>query len=142
MKQEQPPKWALRAIRMLIKDRYLEQIEGDLYELFNRNPSKSQFIWNTLRFFRIRYLKGLDDFEQLTTLAMIKNYLKVAFRTLLRQKTYSSINIVGLAIGLASCLLITIYVNHERSYDKFYPNSENLYRVLNGKSGQLFGLNK
>lgn len=66
---------------------------------------------------------------------MVRNYFKVAFRTLLRQKTYTSVNILGLAIGLASCLLITIYVNHERSYDDFHPESESLYRVLNGRHG-------
>ncbi len=135
MKQKNPPRWALRLIRIFIKDHYFEQIEGDLLELFHRNPSRFRFAWNTLRFFRLRYLKGLDDFEQLTTLAMVKNYLKVAFRTLIRQKTYSSINIIGLAIGLASCLLITIYVNHERSYDDFFPESDNMYRILNGRTG-------
>ncbi len=125
----------MRAIQLFFKDRYIEQIEGDLLELFSRRPSRLRFTWNTLRFFRLRYLKGLDDYQHLTTLAMVKNYLKVAFRTLLNQKTYSTINIFGLAIGLASCLLITIYVNHERSYDKFYPDSDNLFRVLNGRNG-------
>ncbi|WP_370087667.1 ABC transporter permease [Ekhidna sp.] len=135
MKEKSPPKWAIRFLRFFCREHYLEQIEGDLFELFERNPSRRKFAWNTIRFFRWRYLKGLDDFEQLTTLAMIKNHLKVAIRTLLRQKSYSSINIIGLAIGLASCLLITIYVTHERSYDKFYPNSERIFRVLNGETG-------
>lgn len=135
MKQKSPPKWALRFLRFFCKDSYLEQIEGDLFELFERNHSRRKFTWNAIRFFRWRYLKGMDDFEQLTTLAMIRNYFKVAIRTLLRQKSYSAINILGLAIGLASCLLITIYVNHERSYDKFFPDSEQMFRVLNGTRG-------
>ncbi|WP_425392205.1 ABC transporter permease [Ekhidna sp.] len=136
MKKKSPPKWALRFLHFFCKDHYLEQIEGDLFELFERNHSRRRFAWNTLRFFRLRYLKGLDDFEQLTTLAMIKNYLKVAIRTLLRQKSYAGINILGLAIGLASCLLIMMYVFHERSYDHFYPNSERIYRVANGERGR------
>ena len=136
MKKNHPPKWALKFLRFYCKDRYLEQIEGDLFELFERNRSRRKFAWNTIRFFRWRYLKGLDDFEQLTTLAMIKNYLKVAIRTLLRQKSYAGINILGLAIGLASCLLIMMYVFHERSYDKFYPEGERVYRVANGESGR------
>lgn len=136
MKQKNPPKWALSAIRLLIKDRYLEQIEGDLHELFYRNPSRLQFAWNTLRFFRLRYLRGLDDFEQLTTLAMIKNYFKVAIRTLIKQKSYASINIIGLAIGLASCLLIMMYVYHEQSYDNFYPEGDRVFRVANGERGR------
>ncbi|MEQ6166378.1 ABC transporter permease [Ekhidna sp. MALMAid0563] len=136
MKEKTPPKWALLFLRFFCKDHYLEQIEGDLLELFERNRSRRNFAWNTIRFFRWRYLKGLDDFEQLTTLAMIKNYLKVAIRTLLRQKSYAGINILGLAIGLASCLLIMMYVFHERSYDHFYPNSERIYRVANGENGR------
>lgn len=140
MKQHRPPKWALGFLRIFFKDRYIEQIEGDLYELFERDgktrKAKWKFGWNTLRFFRQRYLKGLDDFEQLTTLAMIKNYLKVAIRTLLKQKSFAGINIAGLAIGLAACLLISMYVFHERSYDDFYPDVDRIYRVVNGTGGR------
>ncbi|MEP1032010.1 ABC transporter permease [Ekhidna sp.] len=140
MTKHSPPKWALSFLQFFYKERYREQIEGDLYELFIRDGStrnaKFRFGWNTLRFFRLRYLKGLEDFEQLTTLAMIKNYLKVAIRTLLRQKSYAGINIAGLAIGLASCLLIMMYVFHERSYDNFYPEGEQIYRVANGERGR------
>jgi len=60
---------------------------------------------------------------------MIKNYLKVAFRNIRRHKGFSFINIAGLAIGLACCLLITIWVLDELSYDKFHENAANLYRV-------------
>lgn len=140
MKRHNPPKWALNFLRFFYKEKYLEQIEGDLYELFERDgatrSAKRKFGWNTIRFFRLRYLKGLDDFEQLTTLAMIKNYLKVAIRTLIRQKSYAGINIVGLAIGLASCLLIMMYVFHEQSYDNFYPDGDRVYRVANGEQGR------
>ncbi|WP_420315960.1 ABC transporter permease [Ekhidna sp.] len=135
MKEKTPPKWASRFLRLFCKDHYLEQIEGDLLELFERNHSRRRFAWNTIRFLRWRYIKGLDDYEQLTTLAMIKNHLKVALRTLSRQKSYSAINIIGLAVGLASCMLITIYVQHEKSYDRFYPDVEHMYRVANGERG-------
>lgn len=60
---------------------------------------------------------------------MLKNYIKVAFRNLWRNKGFSSINIIGLAIGLATCLLITIYVMDELSYDKFNKNADRIYRV-------------
>jgi len=60
---------------------------------------------------------------------MIKNYLKVALRNIRRHKGFSFINIAGLAIGLACCLLITIWVLDELSYDKFHENATNLYRV-------------
>lgn len=60
---------------------------------------------------------------------MIKNYLIIAYRHLLKNKIFSLINIMGLAIGMATCILILQYVNFEMSYDQFYKNSENLYRV-------------
>lgn len=60
---------------------------------------------------------------------MIKNFFKIALRNLLKYKAYSFINIAGLAIGIACCLLILLFVNDELSYDKFHKNSENIYRV-------------
>ncbi|MBO3698432.1 ABC transporter permease [Roseivirga sp. E12] len=73
---------------------------------------------------------------------MIKNYLKVAFRNLLRNKFYSILNISGLAIGIACCLLIVLFVTDELSYDRYYDNSENTYRLtmagaLNGSAFDL-----
>ncbi len=60
---------------------------------------------------------------------MIKNYLKTALRNLTKNKLYSSINIFGLAIGLASCLLIGVYILHELSYDKFNVNAARIVRA-------------
>lgn len=60
---------------------------------------------------------------------MIKNYFKIAFRNLWKNKGYSAINIFGLAIGLATCLLITLYVTDELSYDKHFKNSDRIYRI-------------
>ena len=60
---------------------------------------------------------------------MIKNYLKIAWRNLVRNKTFSIINLAGLAIGLACFLLIALYVLDELSYDKFNLNADRVYRV-------------
>jgi putative ABC transport system permease protein len=60
---------------------------------------------------------------------MLKNYLKIAFRNLSRQKTYSLINIAGLAIGLACFILVILYVQYEFGYDDHHINGENIYRV-------------
>ncbi len=60
---------------------------------------------------------------------MFKSYLKVALRNILKQKLFSFINIIGLAVGITVCILIYFYVRHERSYDKFHENAERLYRV-------------
>ena len=61
---------------------------------------------------------------------MIQNYLKIAFRNLLRNKVYSFINIVGLALGISAFLLILEYISFEKSVNQFHANLPNLYRVL------------
>src|SRR4030095_1687956 len=60
---------------------------------------------------------------------MIKNYFKIAWSNIVRQKGYSLINIVGLAIGIAACLLILQYVTFELSYENFQVNKDRIYRV-------------
>lgn len=61
---------------------------------------------------------------------MIKNYLKIAWRNILKAKGFSLINIAGLSIGISACILISVYILHETSYDKFVPESETIYRLV------------
>jgi len=65
----------------------------------------------------------------LLNLKMFQNYLKIALRNLARRKGYALLNILGLAVGITCCLVIFEYVAYERSYDRFEPNSDRLYRV-------------
>ncbi|MDY6981984.1 MAG: ABC transporter permease [Pseudomonadota bacterium] len=60
---------------------------------------------------------------------MFTSYLKIAFANLRNHKLYSAINVLGLAVGLACCLLISLFVRHELSYDGFFPNAERIYRL-------------
>ena len=60
---------------------------------------------------------------------MIKNYFKIAFRNLWKNKGFSAINIFGLAMGIAICLLITLFVKDELSYDKYNEKADRIYRV-------------
>lgn len=62
---------------------------------------------------------------------MILNHLKIAIRSLLKNKGFSAINIIGLAIGLASVLLIALWVQNQFLYDNFYKNKENIYKLMN-----------
>jgi len=64
---------------------------------------------------------------------MFTNYFKAAFRSIIKNKLFSIINIAGLAIGMAACLLILQYVSFELSYDRFNINAEDLYRVTNDR---------
>src|SRR5689334_20610987 len=70
---------------------------------------------------------------------MFRNYIKTALRNLRKNKLYSAINIFGLAVGLAACLLIGVYINHELSYDKFNVNANRIVRATMeyGKAGTV-----
>lgn len=68
---------------------------------------------------------------------MLRNYLKIARRNLWRNKGFSAINIVGLAIGIAACFFIFQYVFFESTYDKFNTNAANIYRVPISYSGGM-----
>ncbi len=61
--------------------------------------------------------------------ALAKNYLRTTIRNISKNKVYSALNIMGLALGIAACLFILQYVSYERSFDKFHSNHEDLYRV-------------
>ncbi len=61
---------------------------------------------------------------------MLRNYLTVAIRNLMRQKLYAFINLFGLALGIACCLLMALFVKHEWSYDRFHQNKDRIYRLL------------
>lgn len=141
---QEPPQWALKFLRFYCKSRALEIIEGDAYELFYKRiesdglkAARKKFSWDVLKFFRLRYIKGLDDINSLNNIAMLRNYIKISFRSLLKQRFYSVINIGGLAIGLAACLLITMYITHELSYDKFHEGSERIYRLGGNSPARL-----
>jgi hypothetical protein len=71
---------------------------------------------------------------------MFKNYLKVAWRGLMRNLSFSLINILGLAIGMASAILILLWVQNEMSHDRFHAKKDRLYRLNNRDSfnGEVF----
>ena len=61
---------------------------------------------------------------------MLKNYLKIAVRQLLKQKIYGAIKIGGFALSIAACILITLYIRNEASYDRSYPHANRIYRLI------------
>lgn len=140
---QQPPKWALRFLRLYCKPGLHEIIEGDVHELFYKRIEKEglssarrRFGWDVLRFFRLKYIKGFEDIHSTNNIAMFRNYFKVSMRSLLKQKFYSFINIVGLSLGLAACLLITMYISNELSYDKFHQDADRIYRMAGNQNGR------
>jgi putative ABC transport system permease protein len=129
-----PPSWALRVLQSVCPPDLIEEIEGDLYEAFQWriekkgiNYARRHYITEVLR--NLRYLRVKLPFTQNIGFMLLKNYFKTGFRFLWKTKGYSALNIIGLATGIAVCWLSYIFVSDEYSYDQFYPNSGELYRI-------------
>ncbi len=129
-----PPSWALRALQRICPSDLIEEVEGDLFEAYQwRVAEKGDFyarrhyISEVIRC--LRYSKIKVQFTQNSSFMLLKNYLKTGFRFLWKTKGYSSLNILGLATGIAVCWLSYIFVSDEYSYDRFFENADQLYRI-------------
>src|SRR5689334_14498280 len=67
--------------------------------------------------------------RKLKTILMFRNYLKIAWRNLMKSKLFSFINIFGLSVGLTCCMLITLYILNETSYDAYQKNADDIYQL-------------
>lgn len=137
--EPKPPRWADCLLSQFCAPHMLETIQGDLLEEFHH-----QVRLNGLRKARWRY--GLEvlgfikppffkkrsfgfSSHSYFSFNMLYNYLKIAFRNLRNSKVYSAINIFGLALGLATCLMIILYIVDEWQVDKHHADSDRLFRV-------------
>jgi putative ABC transport system permease protein len=109
-------------------------IVGDYEEIYQQrveeDGSKAARYW-----YRSQVLKSLPMFTAnlvCGSAAMLKSYLKLAYRNIIRHKRYAFLNITGLAVGLAACLLMASYVMHELSFETVHPDKDRIYRV-NGR---------
>lgn len=135
MPRTMPPNLPLRFFRWFCHAKLRDYIEGDLMELYEEREIKSgklkadlKFIFDVLLLFRPGIIKPTEGYQNLNTYGMLKNYFKISWRNLVKQKMYSSIKIGGFAVGVAACLLIALFIKEELSYDQHY--SSQLYRVL------------
>ena len=103
---------------------------GDMEEMYKhiaeQNPRRAK-VWLISHAFRIFPSMALNAFIWRWT--MIKNYLKTAFRNMIRYKGFTFINTLGLALGLVCCILILLYVRFEMSYDRYHPDYDRIYRI-------------
>jgi putative ABC transport system permease protein len=131
-----PPKKALHFLRWFCREDYLEEIEGDLTEVFEKQfenhprQAKWKFAWSVIKYFRPAFMKSFRNSYQLNSYGMLRNYFTTSWRNLLKNKSYSMINISGLAIGLACSIAIALYVWDEYGYDQFHTNYKNIYRIV------------
>jgi putative ABC transport system permease protein len=117
------------------------ELQGDLLEEFYMNSrvkgvKTAQRIYRreVLKMLRPSVIKKIKTQRSFNNTAMFKNYTKVAFRSLVRNKLFSTINIAGLAISMAVGLLAITFVNEIGSYDEFHENKAQIYRVFNNRT--------
>ncbi|MFC1724680.1 ABC transporter permease [candidate division KSB1 bacterium] len=130
-KSVKPPKFASWLFSMFIPFHDRESFLFDMKEVYNSiNKNKGRIRAHT--WIWMHFLRSLPSFFKTIiywSITMFKNYLKIAFRSMKRQKGFSLINISGLAVGMACCIIILLWVEHETSWDKFHNNLDRLYRV-------------
>lgn len=152
---QKPPRWATTLLSWWADPNTLEEVQGDLLELYAywvQTAGKQKADWryalSALKILRpLAKSKNNYPTTYIYSPTMIHNYFKIAFRNLARNKVYSLINIAGLNIGLACAILIMLYVKDEVSFDRFHKNVNNIYRIarktngtnINGTTGFLQG---
>ena len=125
------PRFIVWLLKKMVRFDDFDFAIGDLEEMYEKRIRQSGSF--TARcWLYMDVLKSLPGFIKNSIywrIGMLKNYLVIAFRNIHKHKGYSLINVAGLALGLACCLLILLWVMDELSYDRFHENSEHLYRI-------------
>ncbi len=128
-----PPRNASKFLRWFCHSDLLEDVEGDLSELYFERAETSaprarfRYWMDVLLLFRPGIVKNITQTQNSTNYAMVKNYLISAWRNLIKYKSFSTINIFSLAIGLATCIIIFLFVSEELSFDSMHK--KNIYRL-------------
>ncbi|MEM7108693.1 MAG: ABC transporter permease [Bacteroidota bacterium] len=131
-----PSNFWLRFFRWYCHPEYVEDLEGDLVERFENRAAKKgirKAKWgltlDVIKLFRPEIIKPLEGYKTLNHYGMIKNYLTIGWRNLLRNKVYAVINIGGLAIGMTAAILIGLWVLNEFSYNRSFKNNDRIGRL-------------
>src|SRR3970040_2612684 len=107
-----PPENALKFLRWFCREDFIEEIEGDLTEIFEKQyeqspgKAKRKFTWSVIKYFRPEFLKSFKTNHRTNTTAMFRHNFLISYRNFMRYKSSFLINIVGLSTGLACELLI------------------------------------
>ncbi len=135
MGPSRPPKWADWLIERICPNEYLEEFQGDLHEAFywreetkGTNYARRKFYieaLKTFQFFRFRK----PGFMKNHFFYLLQNYFKIGFRFIWKTRTYSFINMFGLAIGIATAALAYLFLADQFSFDRFHDKSDRLYRI-------------
>ncbi|MEO9869330.1 ABC transporter permease [Ekhidna sp.] len=146
-----PPKLPLKIFRWFCSDEKLEELEGDLFEVYNEfitesgiRFSKIFYWWIVIRSFRSYALKRtkMNNTRVNTSLTFLEHNLIIAWRNLLKNKGTTAINILGLAIGVGAFLAILSIVRFEISFNTQIPDEDRIYRIYTSYSGSFTAINK
>ena len=128
-------KIADRIFKWYCHPEYYPDIKGDLEELYNEHLAENRsfpqlkYCIDIILLFRPSLIRPLFKNSTSYSIAMFQNYFKISLRSLAKHKTFGAINIIGLAIGLTSFLLINEYIRFEHSYDSFHKEVDQLHRA-------------
>lgn len=129
-----PPQWPLKCLRFFVKKEYVEEIEGDMEEIFFDNVerlsahrAKKIYTWEMLKLLRPVLMKNLEVLHQLNQYGMFKNYFKVSFRGLMKNPVTSFINVFGLATAIAICVFAYAFARWTISTDQFHAHKNEVY---------------
>lgn len=134
-----PPRWAKWLIARWSHPDLREELHGDMLEMYaywlesrGKPAADQKYSLSAIRLMRPFARSKRSEYYSEThsfSPAMIQNYLKIALRNLLKSKTFSAINVLGLALGMACSLLIMLWIRDERAVDAFHANKDQLYRI-------------
>jgi putative ABC transport system permease protein len=130
--ENKPPKFLAWILHHILPDYADESNIGDFEEEYSQTAADRGKLYANF-WILLNIGKSIPPFVADSIrfrLVMMKNYATITWRNTRRHKTYSFINIAGLAVGLACCLLITLWILDEQSYDRFHENRDRLYRVV------------
>ena len=135
-----PPRWADCLLERFCAPHLLEEIQGDLHERFQRNAAllgersaRWHYVREVLSFMRpFAWKRKKEPYSSPSYLNtdMLRNYVKIAWRNLAQNRSFSAINILGLALGMACSLLIFLWIQDEYSVDAYHANGPRLYVVM------------
>lgn len=129
-----PPHIVLRFLRWFCKEEFIEEIEGDLIELFDNQRANSlrkarwNFTWDVIRSIRWINLKKPSIFSNRTI--MFRNYLKIGYRNLTKDFNFAIINLLGLSLGLAAFIIMIMMLHHEFTFDQFHTKGDRIFEVI------------
>lgn len=131
-----PPRWPLKFLRLFVKKEYLEEIEGDMEEMFRDNveqwslrKARRIYTWEMFRLFRPILIRNLSSLQHLNQYSMFKNYFKISLRGLKKSPLNSFINIFGLAVAIGICIFVYAFARWTYSTDQFHEHKNSVYLV-------------